>query len=169
MGDGVRVLCTMESASYFHKRVEEALGCNERYPMEVYVANLRLTKSFARVLLKDSKTDRIDSAVLAQYGACMHLRAQAPVSAAFEQLREATRSRRRYVEERTEYINRLRRLLGYYYPGYEQVAGTRLLPKALLVVLSRYPTPQDIVEAGVERLAKLRSGSRHRVGQPRAS
>ncbi len=164
LGEEVRVLCTMESTSYMHRGVAAALRDIPDCAVDVYVANPRSTNYFAKALLRDCKTDHKDSVQLAEYGLRMRPQSQEPLSSQVEQARDVTRTRRRLVEERTSYVNRTHKFLGCYYPGYEQVLGTKHLAKGLLVVLSQYPTPRQILEAGVETLAKLRTGPRHYVG-----
>ena len=163
LGPGARVVCGMEATANMHKRLEQALRAETRRTLEVHVLNPRSVKHFAKALLKDAKTDRLDSHLIALYLLRMQPQAQAPTSQLFEEFRGATRTRRRFVEERTQAKNRLHKLLRYNLPGYRTLLG-RSLSKGLLVVLSQFQSPQAILDCPVEQLAAIRYGTRHRVG-----
>jgi transposase len=160
---GARVVCGMEATANMHKRLEQALRAETRRALEVHVLNPRSVKHFAKALLRDAKTDRLDSHLIALYLLRMQPRAQAPTSQLFEEFRGATRTRRRLVEERTHAKNRLHKLLRYHLPGSRTVLG-RSLSKGLLMVLSQFQSPQAIMDCPVGQLAAIRYGTRHRVG-----
>ncbi len=165
VGSKVRVVCGMESTSNMHKRLEQALRAEKRRQMEVHVLNPRAVKHFGKALLKDAKTDRLDSHLIGLFLVRMKPEVQAVQPELLEELKEATRTRRRLVEERTDYKNRLHKLLRYHLPGYRKVLGIRTFPKRLLVVLAELGSPQLLAERSVEELAAMRYGARHRVGE----
>ena len=164
VGPKARVVCGMESTSNMHKRLEQALRAEARRKLEVHVLNPRAVKSFGKVLLKDSKTDRLDSRLIALFLLHMQPKVRAEMPAGFEELKEATRTRRRLVEERTDHKNRLHKLLRYHLPGYRQVLGIRTFPKRLLVVLAELGSPHELIDRSVGELAAIRYGRGHRVG-----
>jgi transposase len=166
IGPNVRVVCGMESTSNMHKRVEQALRGEKRRKLEVHVLNPRAVKHFGQALLKDVKTDRIDSHLIALFLLRMKPEVQAVQPELFEELKEATRTRRRLVEERTDHKNRLHKLLRYHLPGYRKVLGIRTFSKRLLIVLAELGSPHLLAERGVqEELATMRYGRGHRVGE----
>jgi len=165
VGPRARVVCGMESTSNMHKRIEQALRAEKRRKLEVHVLNPRAVKNFGRVLLKDAKTDRLDSRLIALFLLHMQPQARAEMPAGFEELKEATRTRRRLVEERTEHKNRLHKLLRYHLPGYRKVLGIRTFSQRLLIVLAEFGSPHALIERGVENLAAMRYGRGRRVGE----
>ncbi len=125
-GPSARVVCGVESTSNMHKRVTEALRRASQQPVVVHEFNPRAVRHFAKVLLRDAKTDRLDSHLIAMFVLRMQPAARADMPDKFEELREATRTRRRLVEERTLAKNRLHKRLRYHLPGYRAILGIRL-------------------------------------------
>jgi transposase len=153
----------MESTSNMHKRLEQRLRAEKRRAVEVHVINPRSIKHFAKLMLSDKKTDVIDSRLIARYLISIKPKPSPVLPQGFEEFREATRSRRRLVEERTQSKNRLHKLLRYHFPGYQPKIG-RSLTKGILTALSAYPSPASILAVSADDLAALPSGPRSRVG-----
>jgi len=166
VGKKVRVVCGMESTSNMHKRLEQALRAERRRCLEVHVLNPRAVKHFAKALLKDIKTDRVDCQLIALCLLRMQPEPQEPMPDLFEEFKEGTRTRRRFVEERTDHKNRLHKLLRFHFPGYRRTLGIRQLSKRLLVVLATWPSPHEWLDQSPETLATLQVGKRHRLGVP---
>lgn len=158
-----RIVCGMESTSNMHKRLEQALRAEERHPIEVHVLNPRTVKHFARALLKDCKTDRLDSRLIAEFLVRMQPTETPELPQLFEEFREATRTRRRIIEERTDAKNRLHKLLRYHFPGYRSVVG-KYLSKGLLTVLAKMATPHVLLAMPVDELANISYAGGRRVG-----
>jgi len=166
---GVRVVCGMEATGNMHQRLEQALRAERRCPLEVNVLNPRAVKHFARALLKDAKTDRADSHLIALFLLRMQPKPMPPAPEGFEEFREATRTRRRLVEERTMAKNRLHKLLRYHFPGYRRILG-KSLSSSLLTLMGDLPSPSAILDCTPEELATRSGGKRgHRVGAPLAA
>jgi transposase len=163
VGSKPRIVCGMESTSNMHKRLEQRLRAEKRRAVEVHVINPRSTKHFARLMLSDSKTDAIDSRLIARYLISIKPKPTPVLPEGFEELREATRSRRRFVEERTQSKNRLHKLLRYHFPGYRSKIGCTLT-KGICSALAAYPSPVSILNASIEELTAVSSGPRSRVG-----
>lgn len=157
-----RVVCGMESTGNFHKRVEDVLRHEKRLDLEVHVINPMAVKYFGKVLLKDAKTDRVDSFLIAKYLKCMKPKAGYQPGEGVEELREGTRTRRQFIEERTQHKNRLHKLLRIHLPGYRKLLGKEIT-KQLLVTLSAMPSPDKILSNTVEQISKLQTGKRHYV------
>jgi len=163
VGHEVRVVCGMESTSNMHKGVERALRSESRRTLEVHVLNPMTVKHFARALLTSAKTDRLDSHLIALFLLRMQPRPTAQMPELFEEFKEATRTRRRLVEERTREKNRLHKLLRQHFPGSRKALGPNL-SRRLLIVLARYPSPHALLECALEDLADIRYGRARRVG-----
>lgn len=163
LGRKAEVVCGMEATGNMHKRLEQALRAERRRKLEVHVLNPRAVKSFAKALLTSAKTDRIDSHVIALFLMRMKPSPAAPVPELFEEFREATRTRRRLIEERTDAKNRLHKLLRYHFPGYRKLLG-KYLSKGILVAVGARPSPHLVLAAEPGEIAAISYGSRHRVG-----
>ncbi len=164
LGEDVRVVCGMESTSNMHKGVEQALRSESRCEVvEVHVVNPRAIKNFGKVLLKDTKTDRVDCRLIAEYLLRMQPKQQTPLPEHFDQLREGTRLRRALQEELTSYKNRLHGMLREYLPDYTKLIS-KVLTKSLLTVLIEYPSPHLMLAASQEEIAEVRSGRRYKLG-----
>lgn len=163
VGRGGRVVCGMESTSNMHVHAARTLRSIRRKNLEVHVLNPMAVKNFGRALLKDSKTDRGDSQLIAGFLARMRPEVAAPVPEEIEELKEITRTRRRLVEERTTHKNRLHKLLRQHFPGYRSVLGNAL-SKRLLIAIAEYPSPDAILAVPAQELAQTRTGERHLLG-----
>jgi len=158
----MRVVCGMESTGNFHKCLENELRREKRLDLDVRVLNPMGVKYFGKALLKDSKTDQIDSILIAKYLKCINPKPGYRLREGVEELREGTRTRRSLIEERTQHKNRMHKLLRVHLPGYRQLLGKELT-KQLLVVLSEMPSPDKILERTVEQISTLQTGKRHYV------
>jgi transposase len=163
VGRGTRIVFGMESTSNMHKCLEAFLRKERRRPVEVHVLNPMTIKNFRRVVPKDSKTDRIDSELIAEYLVRMQPDVAPAPPEGLDDLRVATRSRRRLVESQTEAKNELHGLLRRYFPGYHQRLG-KTLSNWVLVVLSEFPSPGDILARSRDKVAALQNGRRGRIG-----
>jgi len=160
-----RVVCGMEATGNMHQRLEQALRA-ERW--QVHVLNPRAVKRFVQALLGDAKTDRGDSHRIALFLLRMQPEARPELPRAFEEFREATRTRRRLVEDRTDCKNRLHKLLRYHFPGYRRRLG-KGLSKGVVAVLAAMPSPDALLARSPEELAAFSYGARgYRLGAARA-
>lgn len=164
-GRRTRVVCGMEATGNMHKRLEQALRAEKRRKLEVHVLNPRAVKHFAKALLKDAKTDRIDSHLIAQFLIRMRPQEVAAPPEGIEELREVTRMRRKFVEERTTDKNRLHKLLRYHFPGYKSHLG-KVISGRVLRTFAQMPSPAAILACPVDQLASMPNGRSHRFGQP---
>jgi transposase len=163
MGRQVRVIAAVESTGDFHRLAARALSEQTRLPVEVHVLNPREVKWFRKLELKDSKTDRVDAELIARFLAKIRPQPRAPMPQGFEALQDATRTRRRCIEERTALKNRLHRLLRTHLPGYREALGAKFSVRTL-VVLAACPSPHDLLRRGVSRLAELCNCDGKRIG-----
>jgi len=107
-------ICGLEATGAFHRGVAAALAAAG---WAVRVLNPRAVKAFGQARLQPAKTDRLDSALLADYVRCVRPPARPGLDPAVEQLRRLTRQRRRLVEARTAALNTLRAHLRECSPG----------------------------------------------------
>lgn len=165
---GYTVRCAMESTGVYHEALSRHLGTQKRVPMTVSVLNPRGVKAFGKAMLKDTKTDRLDRQLIAQYTIRMKPEPVEPITEEQRTLKQITRARRRFVEDRNKEVNRLHTLLHRHYPGYQSELGKEL-SASVLVILSAFQSPRSICDQSIDDLAKLRIGPRHRVRRSIAS
>lgn len=115
-----------------------------------------------------NKTDKKDPKVIADIIELGHaLSVLIPEGAAAE-LRRLTQARERSIERRTALFNQLQDLIFIIFPEFSQVIKD-LKTKTALYILKHYPTPESIMELGLEALTcKLEEVSRRRLGKEHA-
>ena len=163
MGRGTQVMAAVESTGEYHRVAAKALRAETRRAIQVHVLNPREVKWFRKLELKDTKTDRVDAELIARFLAKIRPQPRAPMPEGFEALQDATRTRRRCVEERTSLKNRLHRLLRTHFPGYREALGAKFSVRTL-VALAACPSPQDVLRRGVARLGEVRNSDGKRIG-----
>ena len=161
-GTGV-VQCAMESTGRYHEGVAQHLRGHNRIAKTV-VLNPLAVKRFGQAMLKDTKTDKADSRQIALYLIRMKPEPTFHPEPELQTLQEATRRRRRLVEDRSSEKNRLHASLHRHYPGYQKHLGKRL-NLSLLTVLSEMQSPGAIVEYSADKLARISTAKNHTVGK----
>ncbi len=162
-GRGTQVMAAVESTGEYHRVAAKALRAETRRTIQVHVLNPREVKWFRKLELKDTKTDRVDAELIARFLAKIRPQPRAPMPEGFEALQDATRTRRRCVEDRTSLKNRLHRLLRTHFPGYRETLGAKFSVRTL-VALAACPSPQELLRRGEARLSELRNSDGKRVG-----
>jgi transposase len=163
MGPGMQVMAAVESTGEYHRLAAKALARETRRAVQVHVLNPREVKWFRKLELKDTKTDRVDAELIARFLAKIRPLPRASMPEGFEALQDATRTRRRCIEERTSLKNRLHRLLRTHFPGYREALGEKFSVRTL-VVLAACPSPHALLRRGLSRLAELRNCDGKRIG-----
>lgn len=163
-GDGRQLLVVMEATGHYWLNLYAAL--NER-GYAVAVINPLRTSRFAGEELARTKSDSIDCAQLARFGVQKRPAPTLLGDALDEELREMMRLRTRLVQDRTEQINRLHRLINLGFP--ELTRHLKDLGSQLAIaLLCEYPTAQALRGIRPKRLARLCYDGRHTVGEQRA-
>ena len=103
-------------------------------------------KGFRKAHFTLSSTDRINAKVIAKFLKVFPSSSSFSPSPLQLRFRSLTRFRRTLVEERTRCINRLRKNLRLFYPGYRKVVG-RNLPTCFLRFISSYTSLEDVRKA----------------------
>jgi transposase len=82
-----------------------------------------------------------------------------------EELRTLTEYRAWLIQKKTEIINKTRSLLAEFYPEYED-SFSKLDGRTSLAILSKYPIPDLLLEADIDKLTDLiTENSSHRLGR----
>ena len=164
LGSDLQIIAGLESTSDFHRPAAKALAGETRLQIQVHVLNPRKVKWFRHLELKDTKTDRVDAELIARFVAKIRPHPQAVVSEGCVQLQDATRTRRRCMEDRSRLKNRLHRLLRSYWPGWRE-AMSKHFGSRTLVALKACPSPHDALRRGAGRIAQLRNSDGKRIGR----
>ena len=116
-----------------------------------------------------NKTDRKDPKVIADIIELGHaLTVVIPVGAAAE-LRRLTQARERSIKRRTALFNQLQDLVFISFPEFLQIMKD-VKTKTARYLLQHYPTPQDVLDQGVESLwLSLKPVSKGKVGIERVT
>lgn len=134
----------------------------------VVVLNPLKVSSLRNYGVRGSKTDRIDSVLIAQALRWQKSYPADPLPAYAVELRWLTRLRVQLVKERTRATLRIGSLLGCLFPEFQSLFPKLASPSAL-AVLQAAPTPADIISMGEVSLSEiLRSASRGKLGLKRA-
>jgi len=163
-GPDVQIIAGLESTSDYHRPAAKALSRETRRRIEVHVLNPREVKWFRRLELKDSKTDRVDAELIARFVAKIRPQPRLGMPEGYEELQQATRTRRRCIEERSALKNRLHRLLRTYWPNWREAMGKNFGGR-VLVALKDCPLPQDALRRGASHIAQLRNSDGRRIGR----
>lgn len=105
---------TMEATGVYHENLVYFLDDNGYY-VSVVLANQ--SNAFAKSLNQTSKTDKLDAAMLGQFGIERDLRQWQPTSAKIRELKQLTRDRASIIEEKTALGNKLHALQSSFNPG----------------------------------------------------
>ena len=143
LGKRAPVVIGFESTGNWHKNLEKFLLSRKTKRFTIRLINPYRIKEFRKSHFKLSKTDRIDSFMIAKFLKAFPEKSSFSLSKEESSLRSLTRFRRTLVEERTRYINRLRKNLRLIYPGYKKIIGDKFTSK-FLSFISTYPTLEDI-------------------------
>ena len=155
------IMCGMESTAMFHEGLAHFLCEQKQPPLKVHVFNPMAVKRLGQAMLRNAKTDKADGRLNAQFCIRMKQLPEFVPSQQYEALREVTRRRRRFVEDRTQEGNRLHCLLHRHYTGYQDILGQKFTV-SLLKVLSDMQSPGAILEQSIETIASI-STSPHSV------
>jgi transposase len=158
---------------------ETLIGVEASGPYALTIGHYLLAKGYGVVELnpfqasqfrkaqgKKAKTDRVDARSLAAFLAVASSRPLISGNPAQENLRQLTRFRVDLVTDRNRELNRLQETLTIAFPELGSHLASLESPSAL-VLLSAYPGPQALVEAGSEAVgACLAEASHGRLGSP---
>ncbi|NUB14779.1 IS110 family transposase [Azospirillum brasilense] len=157
-------LVVLEATGHYWKNLAAALVARD---LPVAILNPLQSARFQQEALVRTKTDALDALGLARLGQQKRPLPATLPDHATEQLRELIRHRDRLVQDCGDRVRQLHRLLDLTFPEFKHHVA--LLDTALaLTILKAFPTAADIAAATPRRLAKLRHGPRHFVGDPLA-
>ncbi len=164
LGEPGETTVAMEATGHYWQNLFAAL-VGHGYP--VALINPLRTARYAEEELRRTKTDAIDALGIARFAL-----EKRPAPAALREevageLRELVALRLRAVQDLSDRVRALHRLVDLAFP--ELTRQIRTLDSELATaVLSRYPTAQAIAAAPPAALAALRYDRRHQVGPARA-
>jgi transposase len=151
--------------------VMEATGCYWRNLFghlaaaghQVAVINAAISSRFAGVELRRAKTDKVDALGLARLGQRLGPKPTPVAEEKLEHLRDLTRWRSRFVEDRGDRVRQLHQQMALAFPEVTKLLGD-LGSERSTCILKSHPSAEALGRANVEELANLVYDGRHRVG-----
>lgn len=125
------------------------------------------TRRFAEEELERTKTDAIDALGIARFASQKRPSPAQIPDELTEDLRELVRMRVRYVDELTDRMRQLHRVVDLVFPEFTRYV--RINTVIATAILARYPTAWACARASIRRLALLAYDGRHQVGEPVAN
>ena len=148
IGKNIPIVFGFESTATYHKNLQKFLENRKSKRFTIRLINPYRIKEFRKSHFKLSKTDKIDAYMIAKFLKAFPENSSTSSSPLQDSLRSLTRFRRTLVEERTRYINRLRKNLNLIYPGYRKIIGKKFTT-SFLSFISTYPTPESIKNSSI--------------------
>jgi len=148
LGKRTPIVFGFESTGNWHRNLEKFLRARKSKRFTIRIINPYRIKEFRKSHFKLSKTDKIDSFMIAKFLIAFPEPSSPYLSPQQLSLRSLTRFRRTLIEERTRYINRLRKNLRLVYPGYKKIVGEKLTTR-FLSFISTYPFPEDVKDSPI--------------------
>lgn len=161
LGEARDTLVAMEATGHYWKNLFATLVA-QGFP--VALLNPLRTRRFADEDLERTKTDAIDALGIARFAAQKRPAPTRLPDSATEELREMVRLRSRFVQDFGDRLRQLHRLVDLGFPEFTRYVRT-LDSELATTILHDYPTAEAFQGLSVKRLAKLRFGSRHKVGE----
>lgn len=123
-------------------------------PLEISIGNPARNKSYREALLSAAKSDPAESYTMARFALVERpAPAQFPTSAMTD-MRELAARLLAITRRQTHHANQLHNLLARVFPELVQLVANLRAP-SILTLLKRYPTPQHLLRAQPQALAKL--------------
>jgi transposase len=119
---------------------------------KTYVLNPIISDSTRNKNVRKVKNDKVDSLSLARLGLDQTLKASLLPSKLVMEIRTLVRRHYMLTDERAAHVNRLKGDLHIAFPGFIGVFSN-VIGKAAVMVLTKYPRPEDILEASAASLA----------------
>ena len=150
----------MESTAHYHRVIAQFLQSSG---YEVLVINPMQSGSIKNINIRKVKSDKSDAHRLALLYRLKTLHSTNQPNEILSNIRDYCRQRADIMNSHTAYVNRLTSLLDQAFPGYARIFS-RVACKSSLAVLKTYPSPEAILAAEPDQLAKVISkGSRRGV------
>jgi transposase len=165
LGDAADTLVAMEATGHYWKNLFATLVAQG---FLVALLNPLRTRRFADEDLERTKTDAIDALGIARFAAQKRPAPTRLPDCATDELREMVRLRNRLVQDFGDHVRQLHRLVDLGFPEFTRYVRT-LDSELATTILHDYPTAEAFQGLSVKRLAKLRFGSRHKVGEELAA
>lgn len=165
LGEARDTLVAMEATGHYWKNLFATLVA-QGFP--VALLNPLRTRRFADEDLERTKTDAIDALGIARFAAQKRPTPTRLPDSATEELRELVRLRSRFVQDFGDRVRQLHRLVDLGFPEFTRYVRT-LDSELATTILHDYPTAEAFQGLSVKRLARLRFGSRHQVGEELAA
>lgn len=165
LGASENVLVAMEATGHYWRNLFAYLTARG---YAVAVLNPLRTHRFAGEDLARTKTDALDALCLARFAQQKRPTAARLPDKALEGLREWVRLRDRFMQDFTDKVRQLHRLVDLGFPEFTRHIKT-LDSDLATSILAKYPTAKAFQQLKVRQLASLRYDGRHFVGKELAT
>ena len=155
----------MEATGHYWRNLFAALVTRG---FAVALLNPLRTRRFAQEDLERTKTDTVDALQIARFAAQKRPAVTALPDSAQDELREMVRLRDRFVQDFTDRVRDLHRLVDLGFPEFTRFVRS-LDSELASAILHEYPTARAFQAASAKRLARLTYDARHKVGLELAS
>jgi transposase len=160
LGNAGDVLVAMEATGHYWKNLFAALAA-EGY--RIAVINPLRTRRFAEEDLQRTKTDAIDALGIASFAAQKKPEAAKLPDSATEELRELVRFRHRTMQDFTDRVRQLHRLVDLGFPEFTRYVRS-LDSEMASSILKDYPTAEAFTGTRPKALSNLKYDGVHFVG-----
>lgn len=164
LGPPSELLVALEATGHYGKNLCAFL---RRRAYAVAVINPIRTNRFAQENLARAKTDSIDALGIARFARQKNPTPQPSIDAKTAELRELVLFHERLVQDFTDRLRQLHRLVDLGFPEFTTLVRT-LDSRLATTILREYPTAAAFNVSCIRRLARLRYDTQHRVGLVRA-
>jgi transposase len=160
LGEPGGVLVVMEATGHYWRNLFGRLVAEGH---RVAVINAAVSSRFAKLELRRAKTDKVDALGLARLGQTLRPEPTSVADEALEQLKDLVRWRERYVQDASDRVRQLHRLIDLAFPEVTSMLRD-MRSRRPIAILRRYPSARMMAKADVNELAELVYDGRHRVG-----
>lgn len=161
LGASADTLVVMEATGHYWKNLFAHLAA---HGFTVALINPLRSRRYAEADLARTKTDAIDALALARFGAEKRPAATALSDSATDELREMVRHRERLLQDFGDRTRQLHRLVDLGFPEFTRYVRT-LDSELATTILHECPTARSFQSISLKRLAHMRYGAKHRVGE----
>jgi len=163
-----KVCCGLESTGGYERNwYKYLISLKEHLPIEVALLNPVVVKGISKASLNRTITDDVSALNIAiylvSYGTKVNYHQGEEFVDVFETGRSLYTFQKMLNKQKTQLSNQLERILYQHFPEVLHLYKEKV-PVWILMVLKKYPTPDKIKKAGIERLKKIKG-----VGSQKAS
>lgn len=154
-----------EATGHYGTNLKQFLKANHFDFMEI---NPLLIKQFSKAsTLRKTKTDKIDSTLIARYLSTIDYKPTSNQSYHIQALKSLSRLRDSLVKNRSQILVRLTVVLDIIFPEYKPFFDNKLTSSTCIYILENYDSPEKISRMNTESYNKMKKKLRHTISYAR--